>query len=117
MIDSPVGNSWRVLGARTTIRRLVARRVPAGARVQVRCLGERCPFDRKRVARRRADVNVLAALSSRQRRLRAGQTVEVRITKTGAVARVVRFKLRRGKLPSTQALCIPADGGRPRRSC
>jgi hypothetical protein len=117
VIDSPVRNGWRVLGARTTIRRLSARRVPAGARVQVRCLGRRCPFDRKRVARRRAVVNILGALNRRQRRLRAGQTLEVRITKTGAVARVVRFKIRRSKLPSTQTLCIPADGGRPRRSC
>jgi len=118
VIDSPVRNSWRVVGARTTIRRLLVRRVPAGARVRVRCLGRRCLFESRRAGRpRRGDVNVLRVLNRRQRRLRAGQTLEVRITKTGAVGRVVRFKIRRGKLPSSRSLCIPAGRSRPQRIC
>jgi hypothetical protein len=117
VIDSTVRNSWRVLGARSTLRRLIARRVPAGARVEVRCLGRRCPFERKRVSGRRGDVNLLPQLNRRQRRLRVGQTLEVRVTKRGAVGSVVRFKIRRGKLPTPRSLCIPADGGAPRRSC
>ena len=116
-IRSVVSTSWSVLGARTTIVRLLVRGVPKGARVRARCLGKRCPFGRKTAKRRRnGTANLLKALGAK-RVLRAGQTLEVRITNGGMIGKVVRYKIRAGKLPKSKTLCIPVSQSKPRRRC
>ncbi len=116
-IRSTVSTSWSVLGSRTTIVKLLVRGVPKGARVRARCLGPRCSFKRKTAKRRRnATANVRKALG-RKRVLRAGQTLEVRITKRGVIGKAVRYKMRTGKLPRSTTLCIPAGKSKPQRRC
>ena len=116
-ITSAVGNDWSVLGRRVRATELIARRVPAGARGQIRCIGKRCAFKRKTVRARRGSINFLKALKKKQRRWRAGQTIEVRITAPNFNGKVVRFKLKRNKIPKGQTLCLPNGRTRPVRSC
>jgi hypothetical protein len=117
-ITSTVSHNWSVLGRRTTMLQLLARRVPQGARVQIRCRGRRCPFKRKNITARRAgNVNIARRLNRRQRRVRAGQRLEVRITKAGFIGRYVRYTIRNNKLPTRIVRCMPAGSTRPQRRC
>jgi hypothetical protein len=109
---------WRVAGSRTTLTRLRLTGVPARARVQVRCTGRGCPFAVRRAkAPRRGVVDALAALTRRQRTLRAGQRLEVRVTETGKVGKVVRYAVRRGRPPAPATLCLPPGSGAAKRAC
>jgi hypothetical protein len=118
-ITSPISVAWSVLGSRTTITRVRVRQLPRGARVELRCSGKRCKFKRKRAAKpRRGKVNALKALKRPQRRFRAGQALEVRITKTGWIGKAARYKMRKSKLPkSSGALCIPLGRTKPQQRC
>lgn len=118
-VTATVSAGWVILRGRTTITRLLVRGVPDGGRVEVRCRGKRCPFKRKRAsAPKRGRVNALKALGKR-RTLRAGQTLEVRITQPGSIGRVVRWNMRAGKRQPklTSPLCLPPGGDRPQRRC
>jgi hypothetical protein len=118
-VTATVAVGWTIRRGRTTITRLLVRGVPAGGRVEVRCLGKRCPFKRKRAAHpRRGRVNALKALGKR-RTLRAGHTLEIRITRAGSIGRVVRWKMRTGnRQPKLSTpLCLAPGHTRPQRSC
>ena len=110
---------WRVRRSRTTITRLRIGKIVSGTLVEVRCSGRRCPFTRKRTGRvRRGVINALALFAPSDRdALRAGQTLEIRVTAPGQNGKVVRFRLRRGKLPKRTTLCLPVGETRPRTSC
>ena len=116
-ITSTVSSRWAVRAGSVKLRLLRARSVPAGAKGQVSCAGKDCAFGRKAVARRKGGLDFRAALGKRQRRLRAGQTIEVRITAPKRIGRVVRFKLERSKIPQGRTLCLPPGGSRPQRRC
>jgi Putative metal-binding motif len=116
-ITSAVSSNWSVKGKRVTLLVLQARRPPAGASGEIRCLGKRCPFKRKSVATRRGKIDFLRALARRERRFRAGQTIEVRVTAPGFVGKVLRYKLRKGRLPTARVLCLPPGGSRPQPRC
>ena len=47
-------------------------------------------------------------VGKRQRTFRAGQRLELRITKKGYIGKVVRYKLKKGKIPSGKEP-VPAD--------
>ena len=116
-ITSPVSLSWSVAGPRTTLVRLRLRQLPTGAAVQLRCSGPRCPFKRKSAGRpRRGKLDALPAFG-RKRTLRAGATLEVRITAPGMIGKVVRYKARDGKPPKVSTLCLRPGARTPQRSC
>jgi hypothetical protein len=118
-IRSAISVAWAVRGPWTTVTRVQVRDVPSGARVTLRCSGKGCNFERKRAAKpRRGQVNALKALKPGQRRLRAGQSLEVRITKSGWIGKAARYKMRWGRVPkSSGALCIPLGQKKPQRRC
>jgi Putative metal-binding motif len=106
-IRSDVSSGWKVVGARFTIRKLRVRGVPAGARVEFRCRGKRCPVRRVRAGRaRRGRVNVLPRLRRARTRFRAGQRLDVRITAPNRIGKVVRYRLRRRTIPDGRILCL-----------
>jgi hypothetical protein len=111
-IGSPVENTFRTRGALTRVIRLRVRDVPRGGAVRVLCTGRGCPFRSRRFTGTR--VNVGKAF---KKRLRAGARIEVRITAPGAIGKVVRYKMRRGKAPRTTRLCLPPGATRPRARC
>ena len=114
-ITSAIGNNWAVRGARLRLTELVARRAPAGAKGQVRCNGKKCKFKRKNVRKKGSSSNFLKALKKKQRKFRAGQTLEVRVTAPNMIGKVVRYKLKRGKVPKGKTLCLPVGSNRPQR--
>lgn len=110
-IKANVAAAWNVARAWTTVRRLRATRMTAGAAVQVRCRGRGCPFRQKKVRVVRGAANMTALFEAR--RLRPGVVLEVRVTKAGAIGVVVRFTVRKGNVPRRQALCLPPGAAAP----
>ena len=116
-ITSPVSRDYTVRkGHYTRFTRMSVRQVPRRARVELRCTGgtrRGCPNslrrERARVRRGRA------SFTRRLRRvhLRAGARLEVRITRSGAIGKVLRFKIRKRSLPLSLTLCMPPGARRP----
>jgi hypothetical protein len=110
-IRSRVAARFDVDGARTKLERLIVFGVPRGARVQARG-----PFGRRAAKRRGRTVNVHRALKKR-RTLRAGQRLEIRISKPGYIGKVVRYKIRAGKRPRALTRCVPPGRTAVRKRC
>ncbi len=118
MSSTTVLNSWSVVGTRATLTRLRVKRLRAGAKVELRCLGRECAFQRVKAKGKpkRGVLNALPALKRARRTLRAGQTLEVRITAPRVIGKVVRFPVRAGKIPqAARELCLPPGARRPGR--
>jgi hypothetical protein len=100
------------------VTRLVARGVPAGARVQLRCSGRSCPFAHtpaETIPRASAAMSLMNA-KLRKARIRPVTTLEVRVTQSGRVGRVVRYRFaRRGRKPAEQTLCLAPGATTPAR--
>ena len=95
-----------------------ARSVPAGAKVQLRCSGRSCPFRRTRartLRRSRSSVSLMTA-SLRSTRILPTTTLEVRVTRTGRIGKVMRFRFTRLRSnPVLQTLCLVPGARRPTR--
>lgn len=116
-ISSPISRNYTVLKGRyTRFTRMTARQVPRRARVELRCSGGKrrgCP---KALRRERAKVRHSRASFTRKLRrvhLRAGARLEIRITRSGAIGKVLRFKIRKRSLPVSSTLCMPPGAKRP----
>jgi hypothetical protein len=73
-----------------------------------------CPFKRRRPA---LQANGAAGLTKRFRHtLRAGATIELRITAPDSVGKVLRFEIRRGRVPQARRLCL-APGAAKAAKC
>ena len=60
---------------------------------------------------------MLRVLSKGQRRFRASQALEVRITAPGFNGRFVRFAIKAGRTPASVAQCLPLGATKPQRTC
>jgi hypothetical protein len=105
-------------GSYAKVTRLLARSVPAGARVQLRCSGRSCPFARTpalTVPRAMRSVSLMNA-KLRKVRIRPVTSFEVRVTQSGRIGRVVRYRFaRRGRRPAEQTLCLAPGATKPAR--
>jgi 6-phosphogluconolactonase (cycloisomerase 2 family) len=116
---------WAFNRTHTWVVRLQVLRVPGDARVQVRCkapkrLGKKaCPFKRKsaKPKRHRATVDLRKEMFRKQRKLRAGVQLQIRITAPGAIGKVVTYKLRPSKLPRSVERCLPPGASKPQKRC
>jgi hypothetical protein len=108
----------RVTRRGTRIRRLTVS-APSGSLVKLRCRGRGCPArESSRTAHRSAERGAIAAALVRMRPLegrllRPGATVEVRVTKGGAIGKFTRFKVRRRKPPTRTDLCLVPGSSAP----
>ena len=103
--------------AGVALRRLRASRLPTGATVTVACSGGTgCFSSRTRRASGRA-VDLLRLLGRSARRLRAGQTLEVRVAAHGHNTRLVRWRIGRRAAPRPTRLCIPLGDEKPAKRC
>jgi hypothetical protein len=123
-IRATVQTLWAVKGRTALLLRLGMRGAPAGARFQLRCSGKRCPFKRKSTTKVRGGrstlfkkVGVDKAVRKRARKFRAGQQLQVRITAPGQIGKVVKYKLKKGKLPVGKVRCLPLGATKPQRRC
>jgi hypothetical protein len=122
-ITSGVDVRWSVRRTGTRPTRLRVKHVPAGAVVRVLCTRPRtagraaCPFSSRsrRIAHATASVSVVSWF--KRRRLPAGAQVEVRITASGMIGRVLRFSVRRTRAPQTERLCLAPGAAGPTTSC
>jgi hypothetical protein len=90
--------------------------VPAGVTIQLRCRGRGCFKRVKQVRVRTAASSVdLRRRFLRRVRLRPRAVLEVRVLAPGSIGKVVRFRVRRTKLPTRRVLCLPPGATRPRR--
>lgn len=120
-ITSAINNTWRVKGKSITALALSASNVPAGATITITCTGKpRCRFKKKTVLVKKAGkVNLLKALGrtrkarNKNRRFRAGEKLEIRITKAGWIGKDVLFKLKKGKIPKGTVRCIQLGATKP----
>ena len=96
------------LGSRLTLRGLqITQQFPKGLKVEIFCKGSKCPFKRKTLKLgkvRRASASAIGSLTSKQRRFRAGQTLEVWASAPGFNTKVSRYALKYGKDPGDAAL-------------
>jgi hypothetical protein len=88
---------------------------PVTSRITVTCRGHGCPTkleNRLAASRRhkRRAGSLLIAFPRFERSLRAGITLEVRVSKPGRIGKYTKFVIRRGKLPARVDACLnPAN--------
>jgi Putative metal-binding motif len=88
---------------------------PPGARVDVLCSGRRCPF-KQRV--RKTDANGEVSLTRLfKKRLAPGITLDVMVSMPNTIAKVSRFVIRRGVIPTSRSMCVPLDATKPQKRC
>jgi hypothetical protein len=117
-MPATVSAGWLVRRMNVRLRRLRVAKLPAGARVRVRCAGRRCPFRRRTVAVRRGrSLDLRRALGRAAKRLRAGQTLDVLVTAHAYDGKLFRWRPRRGRGPRLATRCVPLGNTKPRRRC
>jgi hypothetical protein len=115
LIDVPVRSFWTVSAKGTKVLQLAVRELPAGAAVQLRCTGKGCPFHSKRAKVKGSTANATPLF--RNRLLKPGAVVEVRVTAPNRIGKVLRYTIRKGKLPRTRQLCLAPGASTPRKNC
>ena len=108
-ILSPIQSTFTAFPRFTRVNRLRVLAVPEGGRVEVRCLGGKrrgCFKGVKRFSapRRGGDRDVLRSV--RRRKLRPKAVIEVRVLDADSIGKVVRFTVRKRKLPKSRTLCL-----------
>jgi hypothetical protein len=92
-----------VLTERGARIRVLTVRAPVCSRVTVRCRGGGCPF--RRVTRFKGR-ELLHVNRIENRRLRAGATLEVLVSKRDRIGKYSRFRIRRGRAPLRVNACL-----------
>jgi hypothetical protein len=115
-ISGLVSNLWRAAGSRTVNVALKAKDFQKGTRIELRCSGGGCPFRKvtRRVTRGGRTVNLHGPFGNRG--LRRGARVELRLTRSGRIGRVLRFRIGSSPgEPNVDFLCQPP--GQKIRDC
>jgi hypothetical protein len=110
-----IAGAETIAGARISLLSVEA---PVGARVTVTCRGSSCPVRSEGVlagagSRPSSSGTQVIVFRRFQRPLRAGVTLEIRVSHPGQIGKFVRFVVRRGKLPTRQDSCLDPTSGRP----
>jgi PKD domain len=126
-ITSPVSVTWGVSGKRIFLLKLRILRAPKGTKAELRCSrrkSRKCPFNRVSSKKRRGgaitlfkEIKASKVVGKRKRSFRAGQRLELRITKKAFIGKVVRYDLKKGKIPSGKERCLPPGAKKPRKRC
>jgi hypothetical protein len=108
---APVKSAWRLTRRGVRVKHLRVREAPPGARVAIRCINRRCRFRARTVRATPAGGANLGRFFKRP--VRYGTVLEVRITAPNMIGKVVRYKMRRGVIPSGRTLCLPPGAAKP----
>lgn len=95
---------------------LLSVQAPLGALVSVTCSGRGCPVrseSESAFSSNSKGGTALFAFHRFERSLRAGVTLEVRVSKPGEVGKYTRFRVRRGRLPLRADGCLGPTGLNP----
>jgi len=106
LIPARLSFEWRAASNGTTrAATLLVRDVPQGGKVELRCSGLGCAARVRTAKIKRGKANLLRLVS---RRLRAGATVEIRVTAPDFIGRSTRFKMRgNGRQPKKTTAQLP----------
>jgi len=88
--------------------------------VTVKCSGKKCPFKSKKLKLPKAKnnaLNVFGSLTKKQRKFRAGQTLEVWVSAPSFNTKVARLVLKKGKIPTTQPFCVLPGQTKVQKTC
>lgn len=96
---------------------LAVRELPSGGQVFVRCSGGGCPFPVRRIKAKPDQDHVSLTKAFSKHPLRAGATLEVRISAPQTIGRVERFVIRKGKAPRHTIRCLSPGSSKPRKKC
>jgi hypothetical protein len=102
IINSTLSSDYLAYAGYTRYSRLVVNGVPAGARVTVKCKGRKCPV--KSFRSTKAGSVKLARFI--KKKLRAGTTLTIRVTKPGTIGKQFVIKIRKGKRPTVKVTQI-----------
>jgi hypothetical protein len=120
-LKSGVQNGFRAFRGFTRISRLAVLDVPAGATVEVRCRspkGKRgCPFKSRSFKRPKGAARLNLLKPFKKAHLPVRTVLEIRITKPGAIGKVVRYTMRPLKAPASKTLCTAPGSARARATC
>lgn len=121
-IAAGVRTAWQAFPGYTRNVRFVVTNVPAGSTVELTCRRgrtrgrEACGFNRRRIEVERSRNRLVLSRLFAGLRLRARTVVEVRITAPGAIGKLLRYRMRRGRAPRVVTQCLAPGSARP-RSC
>jgi hypothetical protein len=111
-ITSGIRRKFQVFRGYTLIKLFVVRDAPVGAIAELRCRGRGCPPKSKRLTSRGGrKLRFTSHLAGR--RLRPGTVLEIRITLRDRIGKVVRHRMRAGRLPRSTVLCLPPSQAAP----
>jgi hypothetical protein len=122
-LTTGVGHTWgfRKKSPTFTLKGLtITQQLPKGMTVTLKCSGKKCPFKSKKLKLPKAKnnaINVLPKLTRKQRKFRAGQTLEVWISALFFNTKVARIQLKKGKNPVIESLCVLPGQTRPQKTC
>ena len=95
--------SWKLL---TVVTRIEVSRLRGGETATIRCTGRRCPFTTKRYTKLKRGKRAWGRSLLRGRRLPAGATISVRVTKARTIGTSAVLRVRRGKRPLITRACV-----------
>jgi hypothetical protein len=101
---------------RTVKIRVLSVRAPVGARISVRCHGKSCPVrSTVRLVRAKGSRTVATMSFSRlkNRRLRSGTRIEVRVTSEGRIGKYTAFRFTAGDAPRRVDRCLLPGSSAP----
>jgi hypothetical protein len=111
----PAGVSARWSNSGSRLERLRVSRLPAGATVSIDCAGRGCPLEDRTLRRSRdGSIDLLGLVAPA---FRAGQTLTVLVEAHGYDGKLVRWRVRAGRIPRRATRCVPLGNVRPRPRC
>lgn len=120
-LTSGVVTKWSWRGSTASLSVLqVTQQFPKGWKAEIRCKGKKCPFKTKKLKAgkvSRGASNIISSLSSKQRKFRDGQTIEVWVSAPNFNTTVKRYALKRNKIPTTQPFCVIPGETKPKKTC
>ena len=121
-LTSGVASKWDVKGGSLTMTSLqVTQQFPKGWKAVIKCSGKpKCSF--KTVSLKAGKVKkgaatIISKLSKKQRKFKAGQTIEVWVSAPSFNTKVARLVLRKGKIPTTQPFCVLPGQTKAQKTC
>jgi hypothetical protein len=123
-ITSRVNIRWGVTSSKIFLIRLKIPNLPKRAKAKITCRGKKCPFKQRSSKKRKKgtitlfkEVKTTKVAGMKKRTFLPGQRVELRLTAPGYIGKVLRYKLKRAKVPTAKTLCIPAGAKKARKRC
>ena len=112
LLQSTVSNRWRLSGQDLIGIRFVVSDVPKGTRVELKCFGSPCPFERIERTIRKTTKTLSLNRYVRGKRFPRGRRIELVLTNQRFLGRNIRYDVTGAPVPRVESLCRKF-GGRP----